>query len=71
MDIVYIPTNIEMPDLIKIGVTKDLDQRLKSLFGHSGMPVPFEYFYAAKVSDDRTVEEKIHFAFGDHRTNPR
>ena len=71
MDIVYILTNTEMPDLIKIGVTKDLDQRLKSLSGHSGVPVPFECFYACEVSDGRNVEEKIYFAFGDHPTNPR
>ena len=71
MDIVYILTNTEMSDLIKIGVAKDLDQRLKGLSGHSGVPVPFECFYACEVSDGRAVEEKIHFAFGDHRTNPR
>ena len=56
MDIVYILTNTEMPDLLKIGVTKDLDQRLKSLSAHSGVPVPFECFYACEVSDGRTGE---------------
>lgn len=71
MDINYILTKTEMPGLIKIGVSKDLGQRLKSLSGHSGGPVSFECFYACEVSDGRTVEEKIHFAFGDHRTNPR
>ena len=36
MDIVYILTNTEMPDLIKIGPTKDLGQRLKAFPGIRG-----------------------------------
>ncbi len=60
-----------MPDLVKIGRTTNLEERLRSLSTHSGVPVPFEVFYACEVSDSARVERQIHEGFGDHRINPK
>lgn len=60
-----------MPDLVKIGRTNDLETRLRSLSTHSGVPVPFECFYACEVRDSVEVERALHEAFGDHRINPK
>jgi len=70
-EIVYILTNPSMPDLIKIGRTNSLDDRVRSLSTHSGIPVPFEVFYACEVPDSLKVEKHLHDAFGDHRVNPK
>ena len=70
-EIVYLLTNPTMPDLVKIGRTNDLESRLRSLSTHSGVPVPFECFYACEVKDSAEVERALHEAFGDHRINPK
>ena len=70
-EIVYLLTNPVMPDLVKIGRTANLEERLRSLSTHSGVPVPFEVFYACEVSDSAKVERQIHEGFGDHRINPK
>ncbi len=70
-EIVYILTNPAIPDLIKIGRTANLEDRLRNLSSHSGVPVPFEVFYACQVEDAVKVERHIHEGFGDHRVNPK
>jgi hypothetical protein len=70
-EIIYILTNAVIPDLIKIGRTKNLEERLRSLSSHSGVPVPFECYYACEVADSQDVERRLHGAFGDHRINPK
>ncbi|HEX5517973.1 MAG TPA: GIY-YIG nuclease family protein, partial [Pseudolabrys sp.] len=66
-DIVYVLTNEAMPGLVKIGSTiDDLATRVRALFG-TGVPLPFEIFYACEVKDCRFVEKQMHDAFGDHR----
>lgn len=66
-DIVYVVTNPAMPGLVKIGITqKSIEQRLREL-DQTGVPLPFECFYAAAVSDCRAVERALHEAFDDHR----
>lgn len=66
-DIVYILTNEAMPGLIKIGCTNgELASRIKQLYS-TGVPLPFELFYACEVTDCASVESKLHDAFGDHR----
>lgn len=70
-EIVYLLTNPTMPDLVKIGRTTDLEARLRQLSTHSGVPVPFECFYACEVGDSVKVEKALHDAFGDHRINSR
>lgn len=70
-EIVYLLTNPVMPDLVEIGRTSNLEERLRSLSTHSGVPVPFEVFYACEVADSVKVERQIHEGFGDHRVNPK
>ena len=69
--IVYVLTNPEMPGLVKIGKTsrKEVQQRLVELYS-TGVPVPFECEYAARVSDEAVVERAFHTAFEPYRINP-
>ena len=70
-EIVYILTNPVIPDLVKIGKTTNLEERVRSLSSHSGVPVPFEVYYACVVSNSSKVEKHLHDGFGDHRVNPK
>jgi hypothetical protein len=70
-EIVYILTNPVIPDLVKVGRTNSLEERVRSLSAHSGVPVPFEVYYACVVKDSVKVEKHIHEGFGDHRVNPK
>jgi hypothetical protein len=65
--IIYILTNEAMPGYIKIGKTGDLATRVKDLSRATGVPLPFEVFYAAEVDDVDFVERQIHEAFGRTR----
>jgi hypothetical protein len=70
-EIVYLLTNPTMPGLVKIGRTTDLENRLRDLSRNTGVPVPFECFYACEVGNSVKVEKALHDAFGDHRINPK
>jgi len=68
-EIVYVLTNEAMPGLIKIGRTNtDLALRIRGLY-QSGVPLPFELFFACEVQNSALVESRLHEAFGDHRLN--
>lgn len=69
--IVYVLTNPAMPDLVKIGMTTQLEveDRMRQLYG-TGVPVPFDCAFACQVKDAAEVERALHFAFGDSRVNP-
>lgn len=70
--IVYVLSNPAMPNLIKIGFTSNMDvkTRMAQLY-QSGVPLPFECVYAAKVTDCEKVEKALHTAFGPDRINPK
>ena len=68
--IVYVLTNAAMPGLIKIGRTTNLKQRMATL-DTSGVPLPFQCYYAATVSDSTFVEGRLHTAFGDFRVREK
>ena len=70
--IVYILTNPAMPGLVKIGKTSrdSVETRLVELYS-TGVPVPFECEYAARVEDASAVEQILHEAFGPYRINPK
>jgi hypothetical protein len=69
--IVYILTNAAMPGLVKIGKTTGrTEERMATLYT-SGVPVPFDCVYAAKVNDVEVVEVAFQEAFGPYRVNPK
>ena len=72
LGIVYVLTNAAMSGLVKIGKTtqNDIKIRLDQLYS-TGVPVPFECAYAAKVNDVTEVEKAFHCAFGPYRLNPK
>ena len=67
---VYIAVNGAIPGYVKIGKTRSLDGRLRSLYA-SSVPMPFEYYYAARVEDPEWVEARMHEAFADRRAPGR
>ncbi len=70
--IVYILTNPALPNMIKLGMTtvEDVKQRMAQLYT-TGVPLPFECVYAAKVPNHEKVEKALHIAFGPDRVNPK
>lgn len=70
--VVYVLTNPAMPGLVKIGKTTrtDVSARLNELYS-TGVPVPFECAYAARVENEAKVEKAFHQAFGPYRLNPK
>lgn len=65
-EIVYVLINESMPGYVKIGKTSDLEQRIRSL-DTTGVPLPFECFYACSVKNSSFVEKQIFDAFLDYR----
>lgn len=66
MPIVYILTNESMPDTIKIGITDNLERRIKEL-DNTSTPLPFECYYAVEVDNASAIEKKIHDGLDDKR----
>ena len=66
MTIVYILTNEIMPEVIKIGITKNLEERIKSL-DNTSTPLPFECYYAVETNNAKEVEKLLHETFEDKR----
>ncbi len=59
--IVYILTNPAIPNMIKLGITmqEDVKQRMAQLYT-TGVPLPFECLYAARVPNYANVEKALH-----------
>jgi len=70
--IVYILVTPAFRNLIKIGITtsEDVKMRMAQIYT-TGVPLPFECIYAAKVNNYENVEKALHIAFGPDRINPR
>ena len=69
MPIVYILTNESIPDTIKIGITDNIEKRIKSL-DNTSVALPFECYYAVEVSDASDasrIEKKMHQGLDDCR----
>lgn len=68
----FLLTNPIMPGIIKIGKTnqEDVKLRMAQLYT-TGVPLPFECEYAAKVKNIDEVERALHTAFGPDRVNPK
>lgn len=71
--IVYVLTNEAMPGIVKIGMTEadSVESRLAQLNAHSGVPLPFECYFAAEVEACRRIESILHQLFSEQRINPR
>lgn len=69
--VVYVLINEAMPGYIKVGKTSSsVEQRMREL-DTSGIPLPFECYFAAKVADMNFVEKQLHDAFDDRRVRQR
>ena len=66
-NIVYALTNPSISDVVKIGMTSNLENRLRSLY-NSSVPVPFECYFACEVDSMEFVEKQLH---DDFRVNPK
>ena len=55
-----------MPDTIKIGITDNLERRIKEL-DNTSTPLPFECYYAVEVENASAIEKKIHTGLDDKR----
>ena len=77
LGIVYLLTNRAMPGLVKIGHIKDSTEkntkaRMNELYyGSSGVPVPFDCYYACEIEDADKVETNLLNAFQEERINMR
>jgi hypothetical protein len=71
-NIVYVLTNEAMPGFVKIGLTTDnVESRMAQLSAHSGVPLPFECYFAAEVKDCVKLEKTLHQLFAEARVNPK
>lgn len=71
-EIIYVLTNESMPNLVKIGLTTDsVESRIASLSAHTGVPLPFECYFAAEVKDCAKLEKTLHQLFSEVRVNPK
>jgi hypothetical protein len=68
---VYIMTNAAMPGVVKIGLTRkdDVSERLRQLYT-TGVALPFECIYSARVPDCAKLERVLHRVFDEKRLNP-
>ena len=69
--IVYILINEAMPGYTKVGKTStSVEQRMKEL-DSTGVPLPFECYFAGRVADAGAAEKHLHDAFDDRRVRQR
>jgi hypothetical protein len=66
MPIVYILTNQSMPETLKIGITDNLERRVREL-DNTSVALPFECYYAVEVNDASKIEKKMHEGLDDKR----
>lgn len=63
---VYLLTNPAMPDWVKVGKAKDINNRIASLNEKTAVPLPFECFAALKVPAENVfnIEHGLHKFLG-------
>ncbi|TSC84444.1 MAG: hypothetical protein G01um101417_250 [Parcubacteria group bacterium Gr01-1014_17] len=59
-EIIYVLINEAMPGYVKVGRTSNLHERIRSLNRPSGVPLPFEVYYASEVRDSQKDEQWLH-----------
>ncbi|NTV60613.1 MAG: GIY-YIG nuclease family protein [Chlorobiaceae bacterium] len=71
-NIIYVLTNESMPGIVKVGLTNEsVESRITQLSAHSGVPLPFECYFAAEVIDCVKLEKTLHQLFSEARINPK
>jgi hypothetical protein len=71
-EIIYVLTNEAMPGLVKIGLTTDdVSIRVAALSSATGVPLPFECYFAAEVRNCAKLEKILHQLFSENRVNPK
>jgi hypothetical protein len=65
--LIYIATNIEMPYVIKIGFTTDVDKRMADLSRATGVPSEFKKFWMKEAPCIEIAEDAIHYLLRDYR----
>ncbi len=68
---VYILVNESYPELVKIGMTGGSVSNRISQLNSTGVPTPYECYYAAYVDDMAHVEKVLHNHFSKYRVNAR
>jgi hypothetical protein len=69
--IIYILINEGMPGYTKVGKTStSVEQRMREL-DTTGVPLPFECYFAGRVTNMDTAEKHLHDAFDMHRVRQR
>lgn len=69
MSVVYILTNQSMPGIVKIGITSGtVEERMRGLYS-TGVPLPFECYFALEVENSLNIEKKLHHGLDDFRVN--
>jgi hypothetical protein len=71
--IIYVLVNEAMPGLVKIGMTTsdDVGLRAAQISAATGVPLPFECYFAAEVKDAARTERLLHQLFSENRVNPK
>ncbi len=68
---VYVMSNPSMPNMVKIGITNNVENRLKFLSCRTAVPTPFEVEYECTVDDCHKVEKALQAAFAPYRVNEK
>ena len=70
--ILYVITNISMPHLVKVGITDDLAERLKTFNGKTEMPTRFQvYAEFNDIENPDILEQEILRVFSEKRVNKK
>ena len=60
---VYLATNKAMSGLVKIGMTRNVNERMRDLSNGTGVPSPFQCAYYCEVRSPKKVESILHEKF--------
>jgi hypothetical protein len=66
----YIITNISMPDICKVGITNNIDRRLKDL-NKTSLPTRFQIYETFKLENAEILEQTILQHFAENRINKK
>ena len=68
-DYLYLMSNESMPNLVKIGRSKDVEKRRRAMSRQSHVPTPFEVVWALPYIKSFDLEKAVHVQFENNRPN--